>query len=507
MACGPRYKVTTWSCIVLLIFQSGCASSTALRPSSPVVPDREVAEIGTVGVATARFNPAIGLEDINSGKGTGALKGAGSGALKGASLFSGGGGGCSGGAACGAVALIQLLLMAAGATVGAIAGGISGAVEAEPAEKVEDIKARAQVAIAQLKIQENISDSVVNYAKEEAAIPVVQFADAGPASPEEQPDYQSMAGQKVNKVLEVAVLSIGTQGGGFLDADPYLSLVIRVRARLVSVKDSKALSVLEYAYVSRGYKVSEWGANNFQPLSGELALGYKEIAEEVVDEMFLLFYPEGTRPQVAKPVTEAEASQAFGNPEVPKEVTEGPKFPPYVLGAEYPEIQHCLFCAGPFASKPNKGVGNVEFVRINDLQPTLRWEAFPRPYDLNTSEAQHQITDVTYEIKIYSAVPAGIFLLPERQIYIRRGLPTPYHQLDQSLEPCAEYFWTVRARFKLDSRNRVTEWAGTYLPGADPWHLRRPRQGLGHYYLRNASSWMFYPFKTPAAEKDKNCPR
>jgi hypothetical protein len=47
--------------------------------------------------------------------------------------------------------------------------------------------------------------------------------------------------------------------------------------------------------------------------------------------------------------------------------------------------------------------------------------------------------------------PAGI-------VYRRDGLASPTHTLETALSPGTRYFWTVRARFELDGRERVTEW-------------------------------------------------
>lgn len=505
MKYGKRYYIIAWLCIVSPIFQSGCAS-TASRPTifdlaaafrqpynrthpSSVVPAQEIAEIGTVGVATARFDPVIGLEDINSGKATGAAKGAGKGASTGADLFRG-----------------ASLFIVVGATVGAIAGGVSGALTAESAEKVEDTKAKARAAFVELKIQEAVGDYVLKYAREEAAFSVVTSAGIGPTNPDEGVDYQSLAIQGIDKVLEVSVLSMDTERGELLDPDPPLSLVIRARARLVRVKDGKALTVLTYAFRSEPHKISEWTANNLKRFNNALEQGYQQIAEQVVDEIFLLYYPSRSKPE-----TQSDGTQEIGNQMEPIEKQAGSNFPPYVLRAEYPDVRHCFICEAPFASKPNRGWGNVEFIKIKELQPTLRWEPFPWPDDLETNEVQKHFNDVTYELKVYRAVPAGQFLAPAEQIYLRKGLPAPYHQLEQLLEPCAEYFWTVRARFKLDSRYRVTEWAGTYPPSLNPWDLRRPERGFvgsGTVYPKFLeSSWSYYPFKTSAQETDKNCPR
>jgi hypothetical protein len=51
--------------------------------------------------------------------------------------------------------------------------------------------------------------------------------------------------------------------------------------------------------------------------------------------------------------------------------------------------------------------------------------------------------------------------------YRRVGLPNNEHRLEVPLKYDTRYAWTVRARFDLDGRQRVTEWSfspfGKYL--------------------------------------------
>ena len=118
------------------------------------------------------------------------------------------------------------------------------------------------------------------------------------------------------------------------------------------------------------------------------------------------------------------------------------------------------------------------FDKVDSVQPTLRWESFPRPNDRAGDRAatQGRIHQVTYELRIFKAQripfretwgPGGylayVGFLPGEEVYVREALLEPFHKLEKPLEPSAWYFWTVRARFKIDGHLRVTEW-GVALP-------------------------------------------
>ena len=93
------------------------------------------------------------------------------------------------------------------------------------------------------------------------------------------------------------------------------------------------------------------------------------------------------------------------------------------------------------------------FVAIDSLQPTLRWESFPRDKDRKAGLVS-RIRNVTYDLRICRADDLGPV------VYARQGLLAPSHQIEEPLEPSTEYFWAVRARFELDGHARVTEWSG-----------------------------------------------
>lgn len=97
-----------------------------------------------------------------------------------------------------------------------------------------------------------------------------------------------------------------------------------------------------------------------------------------------------------------------------------------------------------------------EFVEVDSLQPTLRWQGFPRAEDLEAhgAEALERVEDVSYELRIWKTVNG----YSGRLVYAREGLALPEHELETALEPASKYLWTVRARFVLDGLARVTEW-------------------------------------------------
>lgn len=129
--------------------------------------------------------------------------------------------------------------------------------------------------------------------------------------------------------------------------------------------------------------------------------------------------------------------------------------PVFGLSPEYPGNLHS------FLDKKNV------YVEIGSLTPTLRWESFPRIMDVQADKEgiMGRIKDVAYDLKIWrSEDDFPVFL-----IYSGEGLPDPFYKVENLLEPCTKYLWTVRARFELDGQTRVTEWGVSKIPWRNPW--------------------------------------
>ena len=135
----------------------------------------------------------------------------------------------------------------------------------------------------------------------------------------------------------------------------------------------------------------------------------------------------------------------------------------------------------------------LNYPQVDSLQPMLRWEAFPRPADLEGDRDGwlSRIRDVTYDLRIWKVggVPilgrGPILWHPGELIYSRSALPAPTHRIELRLVPTTHYLWSVRARFDLDGQQRVTEWSVLleYLDRKfDPRTAQIPLRGYHRFY-------------------------
>lgn len=160
------------------------------------------------------------------------------------------------------------------------------------------------------------------------------------------------------------------------------------------------------------------------------------------------------------------------------------KAPVFGLQPEYPENR----IGGPYRSDANE----IVFIEVASLQPTFRWESFPRSHDLKEDKEGFlsQMKEVSYDLMIWNSENDS----PGPIIYARQGLKEPFHRTENPLEWCAKYFWTVRARFISNGKVRVTEWGvsqrGDFEKIPEPYRVL-PRR------LPIIPNPFLYRFKTP----------
>lgn len=162
------------------------------------------------------------------------------------------------------------------------------------------------------------------------------------------------------------------------------------------------------------------------------------------------------------------------------------------LRPEYPKSYKRVWPGWPVA------ITEIIFTKIDTIEPTFRWDSFPRKKDLESEKPElhdelGRITDVTYDLKIFRAEND----YPAELIYSKQGLTEPFHRIEKPLESCTKYFWSVRARFKLDSKTRVTGWSVWVLfdqsvPPEDPW------------YSSYVPDPYFYTFQTPCPSPERD---
>lgn len=115
--------------------------------------------------------------------------------------------------------------------------------------------------------------------------------------------------------------------------------------------------------------------------------------------------------------------------------------------------------------------GALTWSKVDSLQPTLRWEPFPGSDEPSLGDFRRDVKpfvpvdpsavrDLTYELRIWR-VENGV---PREVVYERKGIQASSHRLERPLEPNTKYYWSVRARFEVDGKFRVSEWSMSTHP-------------------------------------------
>lgn len=131
----------------------------------------------------------------------------------------------------------------------------------------------------------------------------------------------------------------------------------------------------------------------------------------------------------------------------------------------------------------------ILFEDVDSVLPQLKWEAFPGERDL-AADKQGRLKGlgaVTYDLRIWEAFIDGS---KSELVYEREGLPQPEHRVETPLRVGTHYCWTVRARFTLDGRPRVTPWAFAQIP-VPPGLLHYPQR------IEEQSPEGYFSFVTP----------
>jgi hypothetical protein len=420
-----------------VLLQVACATSGG--SAQPVTPMTAV-NLGRIGLATGHGEPSYAFQALVEGKGEGTADGA-----------------LGGAAAC-----LDLLLSGGDPTVAAafavvclpvamVAGAIRGGTGAAPARSVDEARDRAQAGIAALRLNESLRQLLLEQARLVGLEAQVLDQEAGPAGPADAPDYASLA-DRVDSVLELNVQQVeATSGWG----DPVpVSFTIRAQVRLIDVRDGRVLDSYVASYAGMERPVDEWFAADGAALQADLNASLQKLAANAVDD-FMIY----------RPTPPAESSRASGE-RVPGYAI-GLVDPPLRARFKWPSLSKQVRCGADYDGGPTYGL--LEQFPLDTLQPTFRWEALPRDFDLAPGDGPGQAQGVQYDFRLFGA--NGV-------VHERFGLDEPLHTLEEPLATCAEFRWTVRARFTLDGRQRATEWTGGYntIGGyVDPmWIRRRP---------------------------------
>ena len=425
--------------LCVLVLQSGCTTVSTVERDVPRTAHQGT--LGSVAVIAATGEPEIKFEGFAHGAGEGAAKGAG-GAMASCLPI---GLSCGGTILCAPFFIVWLGVCGAVSAV----GGVVGAAAAPSAETMQAAETNWSAALSANTIQDLLRAEVVAAALAHGTSVTAISPESTQASSRAR-DYRALAAAGVQTVLEVAVIKAGARGSDAVGTDDVilgpawavgkagvqgsrfnapLLAYMQARARLVRVSDNSEIFAADYVYEGERLKLSEWSADGGKRLVSTLERGYKTLGAYIYDSVFRLYaFPE---PRVSALAREADG---LG------------------LGAISPRTRGVLSVSSTI------GQSVFAWATVDDLQPTLRWEGFPREIDVALAPREMgRVRNVSYDLLIAREEN----LVPAEIVYSRGGLAAPVHRVDMPLSPDTRYFWTVRAEFELDGRRRVTGWSST----------------------------------------------
>mgnify|MGYP003694145481 CR=1 FL=1 len=186
--------------------------------------------------------------------------------------------------------------------------------------------------------------------------------------------------------------------------------------------------------------LNNWMANHAARFSEEAVQATQRLAEAIVTDYFLTYhFPERVLSGVTMDV-HLKGLRAWSPQEylgMPAGGVFGPSIGDEDIQAKYPTDEFLVSLSSPI---PNEF--RITAQRSDSLQPTLKWESFPG-------------TNVTYELKMWRSGRLG----PEAVVYSRANIEQDSHKIEVTLEPSTLYYWSVRAHFSENGRDRITDWS------------------------------------------------
>ena len=303
----------------------------------------------------------------------------------------------------GAVVCIPVL-----AGVGAIGGSIVGAAGSESESMWRDAESTFGTALADMNFDEILLDHTIAYSRENG-YDTYRFPSGTQGGDQAQPSSPALPADANSVLLEIRDPIIALVPAEFV-VNPPRRLVLSAQIRLIRSFDATVLDdriVTEEFGLTR--HLGEWTTDNAKPFREEASLGANRLAIAIIEQAFMFHkFPE-------------------------RRFSINTNYNGYFTGLEpqYP----------PMATYPSFNQADL-VPKVSSLQPTLQWEAFKG-------------SNVTYELMIWRAAGPNLSSL----VYSRERLTKPIHTVEIQLDSNAHYFWTVRARFSVDGRTKVTEWS------------------------------------------------
>lgn len=417
--------------VVPVLLLPACAHESVTVTHRPApLPERVREDLGTIGVlpgrVTARSNYRQHEATVSSGTGDKTSGGAFAGAAVGGT---------------GALALLPLaivfppmLIVAGGVFLVSTAGGAAvGASQEAPSPDHEASMHDAERAIGDAlglhQAQADLHRRVMKAAQGLRAFELISLEEAGSSAREEALDLRVFAEAGFDTLLLANVDEVMVSAEE--SANPVLAIDMVVTSTLLSAARGGPIDERTFACRAGKRPVRAWREDGDRSFREAVSRCYERVADRIIEELFLVYAP-------------------------------------------------------PDGSMPRFGGRGSARVDVEAGHPTFRWEAF-RVDDARGARVVNEAVrphDITYDLRIWRAEDG----FPGDLVYARTALREPVHTLEEPLDPSTLHFWTVRARFRLNGRTRVT-----------PWAVVADRRGYSPARLDRVTNDFYYRFISPAA--------
>jgi hypothetical protein len=475
----------TLSKILIIILWLQASACTTTRP---VLTIDERDRLGNIAIAPSQYPPQSNFIEFAEGPFSGAVKGTSIGLLTGVAsttlLY--GTAALAGPAAFAAVVCTTLMT----ATGGAV-GFVQGAMEPFTPERKQEMAEAFRVAVRNLNAQQILAEHLTTKTAEYTGASPITHKISGPTSPAAALSYKKFSGTGIDTVLEVAISDIDFDacGSGLTrplcpdgSDDLLINFILTGKVRLVRTSNGNELYAKSFRYFSPPRSLAEWAENSAGALTNELNNGFRDLADRIASELFLVTHLEIPVPGYwtlpGDPLYLVCWLFPIDPPVQYKTIVE-------LLADDY-KFRGLL--SSPFAGYP---VSLMKFNQLDSCTPTLRWSAFPTDFEKErlAPDILSEIHDVTYDLRIWEAERDTRGKL----VYERSGLPASSHKLEQSLEQNRFYFWSFRARFMYNGHRMSTRWASLR-----PTELESMK--FDYCNKEDISNFSYYRFMTASEE-------
>lgn len=374
------------------------SSGCAIYFPPEIFPQEQRERLGRLAIAATNQAPSISL-DVTTSRGHSAAKSARAGAL--ASIqggFQAGGGGAIGPA-------LGILL----APVFAVGGAVYGTFAGPSANEVEVSLPPLEKLLLDEEYQQALKMCVLEAITARTSWTVTS------ANTDSSEPAITLAIPNADTVMEVGIKEIGLTDAGVTNSS--VILAIGGFAKLIRIADGTVISTAEYRQYSAIHSLEAWGQDGGILVRKELLATINSMAEHMVSDHLL---------------TATQRPQYFSSLQ-PASFTPEP----------------CLFCDyGPIVKEDR----SLEFC----------WVPFPAPEDVADVNGTwlRNAEDIVYDFRILEEERRWVNY--SNPVMIRFDINKSCYTPENKIDPCQEYVWSVRARFRVSEKMYATPWVTRY---------------------------------------------